>query len=76
MPASGTVGEGYDVTDPVPPGRQQELVREVMKFFRTGIAPVSPEETVELFAFMEAADESKRRGGQPVSIKEVMEAAQ
>ena len=31
LPASGTVGEGYDVTDPVPPGVQQELVREVMK---------------------------------------------
>ena len=31
LPASGTVGEGYDVTDPVPPGRQQELVREIMK---------------------------------------------
>ena len=31
LPASGTVGEGYDVTDPAPPGAQQELVREVMK---------------------------------------------
>lgn len=31
LPASGTVGEGYDVTDPVPPGVQQELVREVLK---------------------------------------------
>ncbi len=48
------------------------LVREVMMFFRTGIAPVSPEETIEMFAFMEAADESKRRGGVPVSVQEVM----
>jgi beta-glucosidase len=31
LPSSGTVGEGYDVTDPVPPGVQQDLVREVMK---------------------------------------------
>jgi beta-glucosidase len=31
VPASGTVGEGYDVTDPVPPGVQQDLVREVLK---------------------------------------------
>ncbi|MGA2068224.1 MAG: glycoside hydrolase family 3 N-terminal domain-containing protein [Thermoguttaceae bacterium] len=30
LPASGTVGEGYDVTDPVPPGVQQELVRAVL----------------------------------------------
>jgi beta-glucosidase len=27
VPASGTVGEGYDVSDPVPPGVQQELVQ-------------------------------------------------
>ncbi|MCB1128562.1 MAG: Gfo/Idh/MocA family oxidoreductase, partial [Verrucomicrobiae bacterium] len=40
------------------------LVVEVIRFFRTGIAPVSPEETIELFAFMEAADESKRREGE------------
>jgi len=27
----------------------------------------SPEETIELFAFMEAADESKRQAGKPAS---------
>ena len=48
------------------------LVVEIIKFFQTGIAPVSPEETLEIFAFMEAADESKRLGGQPVKISEVM----
>jgi len=36
---------------------------------------VSAEETIELFAFMEAADESKRQGGCPVSIEEVMNKA-
>jgi beta-glucosidase len=30
LPGSGTVGEGYDVTDPVPPGVQQDLVRAVL----------------------------------------------
>lgn len=49
------------------------LVVEIMKFFQTGIAPVSPAETLEIYAFMEAADESKRRGGVPVKISEVME---
>jgi hypothetical protein len=44
-----------------------------MKFFQTGIAPVSPEETLEIYAFMEAADESKRLGGVPVKVSEVME---
>jgi len=48
------------------------LVEQIMKFFQTGIAPVKPEETLELFAFMEAADESKREGGKPVRIDEVL----
>lgn len=48
------------------------LVQQIMKFFQTGIAPVQPEETLELFAFMEAADESKREGGKPVSIREIL----
>jgi predicted dehydrogenase len=51
------------------------LVREIMQFFKTGTPPVEAEETVEMFAFMEAADESKRRGGQPVSITDVLEKA-
>jgi len=29
VPASGTVGEGYDVTDPVPPGVQPDLVQAI-----------------------------------------------
>ncbi|MDD4175112.1 MAG: Gfo/Idh/MocA family oxidoreductase [Kiritimatiellae bacterium] len=48
------------------------LLAEIVTFFKTGIAPVKPEETIELFAFMEAADESKRRGGVPVRLDEVM----
>jgi hypothetical protein len=47
-----------------------------VKFFQTRQAPVSPEETIELFAFMEAADESKRRGGAPVAIADVLKANQ
>ena len=42
------------------------------KFFRTGKPPVSAEETIEIFAFMEAADESKRQGGKPVTIESVI----
>lgn len=47
------------------------LVVEVVKFFQTGVVPVSAEETIELFAFMETADESKRRGGAAVRLSEV-----
>jgi predicted dehydrogenase len=53
-------------------GDYAPLVREIIKFFQTGVAPVTPEETIELFAFMEAADESKRQGGAPVKIKDVL----
>jgi predicted dehydrogenase len=44
------------------------LVAAIMKFFQTGVAPVQPEETMEIIAFMEAADESKRQGGALVEI--------
>lgn len=54
-------------------GDYTPLVREIMKFFQTGVAPVSPEETIAIFAFMEAADESKRDGGKPVSIAHVVQ---
>jgi len=53
-------------------GDYAPLIVEVMKFFQTGIAPVPAEETVEMFAFMEAADESKRQGGVPIKISDVM----
>ncbi|MGK0189740.1 MAG: hypothetical protein ACI9R3_005557, partial [Verrucomicrobiales bacterium] len=33
---------------------------------------VSEAETVEIFAFMEAADESKRQGGRPVTLESVV----
>jgi predicted dehydrogenase len=46
----------------------QPLVVAIMKFLETGVAPVKPEETIEIIAFMEAADESKKQGGAPVKI--------
>jgi len=63
---SGNAGtfEGYE-----------PLVVEICKFFTTGVPPVAEEETIEIYAFMEAADESKRRNGAPVSIAEVLEKA-
>lgn len=53
----------------------EPLLIAVGDFFRTGKAPVSVEETMEIYAFMEAADESKRRGGESVTLKEVMDKA-
>jgi predicted dehydrogenase len=52
------------------------LVEEAIKFFKTGKAPVPASETIELFAFMTAADVSKSRNGAAVSIDEVIKAAE
>ena len=51
------------------------LLDEIIQFFKTGKAPVRPEETIEMFAFMEAADISKNNGGKAVLIEEVMDKA-
>jgi len=48
----------------------QPLLKEIIEFFKTGVAPVSPEETLEIMAFMEAAEMSAKRGGAPVTIEE------
>ena len=69
--ATGEKGEGpvgsYDGYDP--------LVIEIVKFFRTGQPPVSEAETLEIYAFMEAADESKRQGGASVRMEDVLKKA-
>lgn len=56
-------------------GGYPELMAEMVKFFQTKVAPVSADETLEIFAFIAAADESKRRGGAPVTLAEMMEKA-
>jgi predicted dehydrogenase len=52
-------------------GSYEPLCRQIGKFFRTLQPPVSAEETLEIFTFMEAADESLRQGGKPVALAEV-----
>jgi hypothetical protein len=47
------------------------LLVEIAKFFRTRVPPVNGEETLEMFAFMEAADISKAQGGTAVPLSEV-----
>ena len=50
----------------------EALCRQIGKFFRTGEVPVSEAETIEIFTFMEAADESLRQGGKPVALADVL----
>jgi predicted dehydrogenase len=56
-------------------GGYEPLVDEIIKFFKTGNVPVPKEETIEIFAFMSAADVSKARGGAAVTLAEVLEKA-
>jgi predicted dehydrogenase len=51
------------------------LLIQIINFFKTGIVPVSAAETLEICAFMEAADESKKRGGAPISMDSIFKRA-
>lgn len=53
----------------------EPLLVEIVQFFRTHRPPVSAEETIELYAFMYAADVSKQRGGTAVSVQDVLQEA-
>jgi hypothetical protein len=54
--------------------RQQML--QLAKFFETRKVPVRPDVTINMFAFMQAADVSKAEGGKEVPIAEVMAKAE
>jgi hypothetical protein len=53
-------------------GSYEPLCREIARFFKTGKVPVTPDETLEILTFMEAADESLRQGGKPVALADVL----
>jgi predicted dehydrogenase len=75
---AGKYGYAAAVKGVVPKGRYmgyEGVATEIAKFYKTRKPPVSPAETIELFAFMEAAHESKRRGGVPVRIEDVLKKA-
>ena len=48
------------------------LMREIARFFKTGKSPVPAETTVEIFAFMEAAEASKKAGGKAILIQDLI----
>ncbi len=48
----------------------KDLLKEVLSFFRTGVAPVAKEETIEIFTFMKAANMSRERNGEIVTLEE------
>ncbi len=50
-------------------GVERGLIQEIVNFFQTGLPPVPSEETLEIFAFMDAAQHSKEQGGRPVALR-------
>lgn len=45
------------------------LLKQIVRFFETGVPPVSNAETLETFAFMDAAQRSKQAGGQITKLR-------
>lgn len=45
------------------------LLREIAAFFKTGTPPFPNEETLEIFAFLDAAQRSKEAGGRPMKLR-------
>ncbi len=56
-------------------GGYQTLVAEIAQFFKTGKSPIAASETLEILAFMEAAEQSKLNKGAPVAVQPLLAAA-
>ena len=57
--------------EPVGPYQGYEvLLTEILDFFKTRVVPVSEEETLEIFTFMEASNESKRNDGKIILMED------
>ena len=46
------------------------LLDQILAFFKTGVAPISKEETIEIFTFMKASNMSKEQNGKIVTMEE------
>lgn len=70
---AGIYGHGVPVNGVVPTTDKyvgyEGLATEIARFFKTGVVPVKPEETLEIFALMQAAEASKSQNGASVPLK-------
>ena len=77
---AGIYGHGVPVKGVVPTNDKymgyEGIAVEMAKFFKGGPVPVSAAETLEIFAFMEAAHESKRQKGAAIQVAEILAKAQ
>ncbi len=61
--------KGQAATVTVPKISQAPLASDIVKFIQTGVPPVPNDETLELFAFLDAAQRSKESGGWPTRLR-------
>jgi predicted dehydrogenase len=77
---AGIYGHGVPIKGVVPINDKymgyEGIAIEMAKFFKGGATPVSAAETLEIFAFMEAAHESKRRQSTSVRVADVLKKVQ
>lgn len=77
---AGIYGHGVPVKGIVPTTDKymgyEGIALEMAKFYKGGPTPVAPEETIEIFALLEAAQQSKAAGGKTVRIAEVLQGRQ
>ena len=75
---AGIYGHGVPVNGVVPTNDEyvgyKPLATEIAKFFKTGQVPVAPAETLEIFALIQAAEESKAQNGAVVPLKNLWNA--
>jgi predicted dehydrogenase len=67
-------GTAYGEKGPITLGPYKgydNLLDRIIAFFKTGNLPITPKETLEIYTFMEAADESKRKDGKAIQLKDV-----
>jgi Oxidoreductase family, NAD-binding Rossmann fold len=62
-------GQSGEVSRNVDVGGYAPLVKEIVQFFETRRPPVANEETLEIFAFLDAAQRSKEAGGKPMPLR-------
>jgi len=44
------------------------MAAAILEFFRTGISPIDPADSLEIIAFLEAASRSRKAGGAPIPL--------
>lgn len=73
---AGVYGHGVPVRGIVPKNDKymgyESIATEVAKFFLGGPAPVMPDETLEIFALMQAAEQSRAQHGATIRVADVL----